>query len=258
MDLTEFDFVIISTSGGKDSQAMLSMVHRLAVEQGCTDRLRAVHADLGRAEWPGVTDLVERQCAMLGIPLEIVRRPQGDLVDQIRARGMFPSSAARYCTSDQKRGQIQKVYTRLSRASGGQALRILECVGIRSQESSKRAKLPEIERKARASSKTREVISWLPLKAWTVEDVWAEIERSGLPHHPAYDAGMPRLSCAFCIMANRGAVTLSASLNPDLLAEYVALEKEIEHDFRSDWSLADIANDLAAGKVPERVQDWTM
>ena len=118
MDLTTFDFILINTSAGKDSQVMLDLVANDAAAQGVSDRVLAVHCDLGRAEWAGVAELAAEQCEHYGVPLRIVKRPQGDLVEQIRKRGMFPSSSARYCTSDQKRGQVYKVLTSLVKESG--------------------------------------------------------------------------------------------------------------------------------------------
>jgi len=60
-DLTDFDLVLVNTSGGKDSQAMLHYLVTLAREQGALDRLVAVHADLGRVEWEGTRELAREQ-----------------------------------------------------------------------------------------------------------------------------------------------------------------------------------------------------
>lgn len=53
ISLVDYDCIVISSSGGKDSQAMLAHVHAQAVLQGVEDRLVVVHADLGDMEWPG-------------------------------------------------------------------------------------------------------------------------------------------------------------------------------------------------------------
>lgn len=90
MDLTEYDYIVISTSGGKDSQVMLGEVVRLARQQGITGRLRAVHADLGRVEWEGTGALAERQCNMWDVPflsLEFVRSTVADTSRPIRIAG---------------------------------------------------------------------------------------------------------------------------------------------------------------------------
>jgi len=56
-DLTTVDVILINTSSGKDSLVMLDEVTRLAFLQGVLDRVVAVHADLGRSEWPGTREL---------------------------------------------------------------------------------------------------------------------------------------------------------------------------------------------------------
>ena len=110
----------------------------------------------------------------------------------------------------------------------------------------------------RASNGRRHVDVWLPLHSWTVQQVSQRIRASGVRHHPAYDLGMPRLSCCFCIFSPRSALLLAGQHNPELLAEYVALEKQIGHRFRLELSLAEVQDALARGEKPGPVRDWTM
>lgn len=257
MNLRDYDFIVINSSAGKDSQAMLDYVAILAKEQGVSDRLIVVHADLGKMEWDGTKALAARQAAHYGIRFEVVRRTQNNLLEQVEARGMWPSSAARYCTSDHKRGPIGTLFTKLSREAG-RFVRILNCMGMRAQESPKRAKMETFAFDKRNSNGKRHVDTWLPIHTWTVEEVWARIRQSGVEHHRAYDMGMPRLSCVFCIFSPKAALLLAGKHNPELLAEYVAVEKRIDHTFRQDLSLATIQAELQAGVEPGRVQDWTM
>jgi 3'-phosphoadenosine 5'-phosphosulfate sulfotransferase (PAPS reductase)/FAD synthetase len=102
------------------------------------------------------------------------------------------------------------------------------------------------------------VHDWLPLHAWTTSEVWQRIRASGVRHHYAYDLGMPRLSCCFCIFSPRSALLLAGKHNPELLAEYVALERKIKHRFRLELPLADVQAALDAGEEPGPVQDWLM
>lgn len=46
-DLRSYDVLLVNSSGGKDSQAMLDHVVRLAREAGVADRIVVVHCDLG-------------------------------------------------------------------------------------------------------------------------------------------------------------------------------------------------------------------
>ncbi len=257
-DLRSYDHIVLNSSGGKDSQAMIDYIVDLADAAGVRDRLMVVHADLGRVEWEGTRELAQRQAEHYGLRFEVVKRPQGDLLDHIEARGMFPSPSARYCTSDHKRGQISKLFTKLWREGDGSHVRILSCMGMRAQESSARAKLEAFSNDKRNTNGRRTVDTWLPIHEWSVEQVWECIRESGVEHHRAYDLGMPRLSCVFCIFAPRNGLLLAGKHNPELLDAYVEVEERIGHTFKHGESLADVRRDLANGVEPERVQDWTM
>ena len=51
---------------------------------------------------------------------------------------------------------------------------------------------------------------------------------------------MPRLSCVLCIYAPTPALVLAGKHNPELLAEYAAIERRIGHTFKADLAIADI------------------
>lgn len=258
--LRTYDLIVVNTSAGKDSQAMLDLVCDYASALGILDRVVAVHADLGRVEWKGTAELAEEHAAHYGIRFIKVSRPQGDLLDHIEKHGKFPSSTTRYCTSDHKRGQIRKVLTSLVRELGdlGRPARILNCMGFRRQESPARAKKVAVRYDESASGKgtVRQVTEWLPILEWSVEDVWARIAEAGTRPHPAYAAGMPRLSCCFCVLASRSALVLAAQLNPELAAEYVRVEVKIGHRFTNAFSIAEIVEEAERTPITSAVADW--
>lgn len=273
-DLRDFDVVLVNSSAGKDSQTMLRLVAGLAAEQGVLGRLTVVHADLGRVEWSGTKDLARRQAEHYGLRFEVVARPQGDLLDHVvarhktlRAKGdtttpAWPSSAARWCTSDHKRGQVRKVMTQLAREAKkdlglNRPVRILNCMGLRAEESPARAKKEAFRYDDSASGKgtVRQVWEWLPILDWTEVEVWADIHTSGVPYHPAYDAGMPRLSCCFCVLASQHALVRAAQLNPELAEEYRAVEVEVGHRFTMALSIAEII-ERAAGEEIDTIANW--
>lgn len=253
-NLRSYDFIVVNTSAGKDSQAMLDEVvyqcDRAGVSRG---KIVAVHADLGRVEWKGVKELAALQASLYPVRFEVVSRRNGDLLQHVEERGMWPSSAARYCTSDHKRGQVGTLFTRL-----GDDVRILNCMGMRAQESKARSKLPVFEPNKRYTNSKRSVDTWHPILAWTVDQVWERIRRSGVPYHYAYDLGMPRLSCCFCIFAPKDALMLAGQHNPELLAEYVAVEARIDHSFKDGFKIAEIQSALARGERPGKIQNWVM
>jgi 3'-phosphoadenosine 5'-phosphosulfate sulfotransferase (PAPS reductase)/FAD synthetase len=251
--LADFDVILLNSSGGKDSQAMLDYMARMMDAQG-VNRSAAivVHADLGRVEWEGTKQLAEAQAAAYGFRFMVVAR-DGDLLDQIIDRRVsldskgkvdapaWPSSAARFCTSDQKTGQVVKLMTQLVRDSGisGRQVRILNCLGIRAEESPARAKKCSYGPDS-ASNGKREVVRYLPIFDWTATQVWDTIRASGVAYHPAYDLGMSRLSCVFCVFASKADLTIAAKANPQLAQEYVAVEILVRSTFRADLSMADV------------------
>jgi 3'-phosphoadenosine 5'-phosphosulfate sulfotransferase (PAPS reductase)/FAD synthetase len=259
-DLASYDWIVVATSGGKDSQTALRLVVEAAKAAGVISRVVAVHADLGRVEWPGTKELAATQAAVYGVPFHVLKATGGDLLDRVEARGMWPDAARRWCTSDLKRGPCRTLFTRLAaqwRDGGGEGrCRILSCMGMRAEESPARRKLPAYSYDASASNKTRRHVDvWLPIHTWTAEAVWRDIRASGVPHHRAYDLGMPRLSCSLCVLASRSALVRAAQLRPELAAEYLRVEVRIGHRFRKDLSMGEIVARSASGAV-EVVDGW--
>ncbi len=277
-DIASYDWIAVSSSGGKDSQAMLDYVTELALAAGVADRIVVIHADLGRVEWEGTGELAHAQAKHYGHRFELVSRigreatvsgktykageKFGDLLDYAERRGAWPDNKNRWCTSEFKRGPILTVYTALAkewREKTGEKrpCRILDCMGLRALESAARSKKVQIvERK---KSRTQHVVSWLPILRWTEEQVWERIEASGVPYHRAYDLGMPRLSCAFCIFAPKAALVLAGKHNRELLDAYVAVEAKIDHRFRMDISLAEVRTAVEANEaIAEMNGTWNM
>ena len=257
-DLASFDCVLVNSSAGKDSQAMLDYLVELADAQGVSrDKFVVVHCDLGRVEWEGTLDLAREQAEHYGLRFEVVRRDLGDLLTQVEQRheanlakgksqAPWPSSTARWCTSDQKTSQVLKLITRLTaELSLPRQARILNCLGIRAEESPARAKKVAYEVEAKSNGK-REIVRWLPIFDWTEEQVWDRIHASGVRYHEAYEVGMERLSCCFCVLASRKDLTIAAKHNPELAAEYVAVERRVGWKFTNTFSIEDIVNAAAA------------
>ena len=278
-NLASYDYIAVSSSAGKDSQAMLDYVAELAEAAGVSDRVVVIHADLGRVEWPGTKELAERQAKHYGFHFEVVSRIGGvatkdssvykkgeifgDMLDYTERRKAWPMNCARFCTSEFKRAPILKKLTALARKfkadnpDAGRACRILECIGLRAEESPARAKKSAfINRK---SNKNQVVDTWLPIFSWLEGDVWARIKASGVESHKAYEYGMPRLSCVFCIFAPRAALILAGKHNPELLKTCVDLEKKINHTFKKNLSLAEIKEAVDNDEAAESMNGiWNM
>lgn len=266
--LGDYDLILANSSAGKDSQAALDVVAQAARDAGVVDRVIVVHADLGRMEWPGTRELAAEHAAHYGLPVRIVRReivdattgerrPQ-DLLEQIEGRGRWPDAARRYCTSDHKRAPSYRLMTALVRERQhlGRPVRLLNVFGFRAEESPARASRNPYRHDSRASNGRRHVDEWLPIHGWTTAQVWECIAAAGTRPHPAYAAGMPRLSCRFCVLASRSALVRSAQLNPELAAEYAAVEARIGHRFRRDLSMTEIVAQARSTAGSHEIEGW--
>lgn len=274
MDLSSYRWIVVNSSAGKDSQSMLHRIHIMVQEQGIDPaRVVVVHCDLGRVEWAGTKTLAEEQARHYGYRFECVSNPR-DFLERVEARGQWPGEATRYCTSEFKTNQVHKLFTRLADevnaplvAQGRRRVRvrILNCLGIRAAESDKRALKPPFvqdaeTRNGEKPNGRRQVDTWYPVFHWSTERVWDVIRASGVRYHNAYDLGMPRLSCVFCVFAPESALLIAGHHNRALLSEYVRLEDRMSHTFKRDLALITIQQKLESGYVPQGAAsdlDWT-
>ena len=259
LHLHGFDIVIINSSGGKDSVCAIHEICRMADEQKYPrEQIHVSHQDLGEIEWPGVKELVERQCKFFNLQLHITTRKNRagdspDLLDYALRRKMWPGPSTRWCTSDFKRGPGARVVTKV--APKGTVLYVF---GFREIESPRRKKMKQFSLNKRLSNKGRTVYDCLPIHRWEDWKVWATIKGAGIPYHYAYDLGMPRLSCVFCIYAPFDALVLAGRHNEELLKRYVAVEQQINHTFRIDFSMKDVHDAVYSDYQPKKIESWKM
>lgn len=232
-----------SHSGGKDSQTMYWYLHKIGVP---ADQIVVVHANLGRVEHQGVIDHIK---ATIEHELHVVvaQDRQGndkDLLEMVRARhrkdptrAPWPSSSVRYCTSDLKRTPIEKFIRNDMKARG--VTQAVNCMGLRAEESTARAKRNPWTENKRLSKAGRQVADWLPIHHIKEQQLRTLINQGVGSWHPMYDQGNDRLSCAFCIFACQGDLTNAARAYPELLDEYLALEQETGFTMFNGESLAD-------------------
>lgn len=210
-------------SGGKDSQAMLiNLLKVIPPEQ-----LVVVHASLGEAEWPGALELAQKQAEDAGV-IFIVAKASKTLFEMVERRFQtrpevpsWPSASTRQCTSDLKRGPIQREVRRYAKAFGFKT--IVNCLGLRAQESPGRAKRKTFG-KMGISNSVNTWYEWLPIHELQTEEVFATISDAGQEPHYAYALGNERLSCIFCIMSSRKDIKNGAKHHPQLLEKYAGME----------------------------------
>lgn len=266
-ELADYDRILVNSSAGKDSQASLHVVATAARAAGVSDRIVVVHADLGDAEWDGVPQLAAEHAAHYGLRFELVGRARAGktetILERVAQRGKWPDAARRWCTSDHKRGPIRTLMTQLSAElrESGQALdrpvALLNVMGLRAEESPARSRRIPYAHNHSASNGRRRVDDWYPIHDWPLARVWDTIAAAGTRPHPAYAAGMSRLSCRFCVLASRADLICSARLNPELAQRYAAVEQQTGHRFRVDLSMADVIA-AAAGTARQPTDQLTL
>ena len=241
--------LVLSVSGGKDSDAMTHHLLDLRQAEGWTGSVHLVHADLGRAEWHNTPDYVRDLAQRKQLDLHIVRYTHGDLIDRIWARWdslhhagcPWPSAQARYCTSEMKVAPISR-WIRNTFPSG----HVICAMGLRAHESATRAKkhpfTPRID--CTAPTKGRFVWNWLPIHSWTEAQVWEEIRQHGNVFHPAYALGNHRLSCAMCVLASTHDLLNGAIHHPETYRELCRIEAVTGYSFRPHSWLADLTPHL--------------
>ena len=217
---------VCNHSGGKDSQAMYLKLKDLVPAK----QLIVVHAILHEVDWPGIDTHIE---STVDHPVYYVAAAKS-LFDMAEHRGMWPSPQQRQCTSDLKRGPLETFIRRFLRLHPEYRGRIVNCMGLRAEESSSRAKLDTFTKSERNSKAGRSWYEWLPIHELSERAVFETIEQAGQRPHWAYLKGMSRLSCVFCIMANTKDLQTAARLRPETYRRYVALERQINHTVSMD------------------------
>ncbi|MCA0453951.1 MAG: phosphoadenosine phosphosulfate reductase family protein [Chloroflexi bacterium] len=240
--------LVLSVSGGKDSDAMCHHLLQRRQREGWPGEIAMIHADLGRAEWQSTTDYVHELARRKNVPLHVIRWTQGDLIDRIwqryhadPSRPCWPSSKVRYCTSDLKRAPISR-WIRNTYPTGT----VICAIGLRAEESSTRAKKTAISVREDCTAPTlnRLTLNWLPIHNWTESEVWDCIRQHGNVCHEAYKYGNHRLSCACCVLANVSDLINGAIHNPDTYRELCRIEAVTGYSFRQDFWLSDLKSDL--------------
>ena len=218
---------VLNDSGGKDSQAMRVALRNVVPRE----QKVVIHASLGDVEWPGALEHARDGAQNDGLPF-IVATAVKTFFEMVEHRfavrpgpnsPCWPSAANRQCTSDLKRGPIEREIRRLLKDRG--LLSVVTCLGIRAEESSARAKQQPVRKNHRQSIAGRDWWEWLPIHDWKRQQVFETISAAGESAHPAYELGNDRLSCMFCIMGSRNDLRNAAEQNPTLYRRYVEVER---------------------------------
>ncbi|VXA55458.1 conserved hypothetical protein [Acinetobacter proteolyticus] len=215
---------VINHSGGKDSQAMMIKLLEFVPKE----QILVVHASLGFMEWPGAMELARDQAAAAGVDF-IVAKAKKSFLDMVLKRFQerpevpsFPSPKYRQCTSDLKRGPITREVRRYAKANGFN--RIVNCMGLRAEESDSRAKQEVYKPSGENGKAGRAWFNYLPIHDFSISTVFRTIQDDGQQPHWAYQDN-DRLSCITCIMASAEDLIHGASQNPQVYALMCLVEQ---------------------------------
>ena len=216
--------VAVNSSGGKDSQAMTILLSRIVPSR----QMVVVHAPLGEVEWAGTIELIENTIPA-DVPLIFAQVASGkSLLERVEERGKWPGIRQRWCTGDFKRTPIERELRRYLKAHPRFGGRLVNCLGIRREESTARAKRIPWRRNDRMSAAGRTVFDWLPIFNLSTEEVFGVIRDAGQSPHWIY-RHLSRCSCAFCIFSSPEDLRRAAELRPDLYRRYADIERHIGH-----------------------------
>lgn len=211
---------VCNHSGGKDSQAMYLYLKSIIPPA----QLFVIHAHLDGVEWEGTIEHIKD--TIDDLDQFYIVQARRSLLQMITERGMFPSPKNRQCTSDLKRGPIDKKIRSLCKEFGFTT--VVNCMGLRADESSGRAKKEVFKIRKHMSVAGRLVYDWLPIHEITTKEVFGCIALFGQKAHWVYDAGMTRKSCCFCIMSSEPDLYTASKLKPELFNTYVRTERLID------------------------------
>lgn len=233
--------VLVAYSGGKDSQACLLW----AINQYGVKNIEAVFCDTGW-ESPITYKHIVDTTKNLGVKLITVKSKKFDgMIDLAEKKKRFPSSQARFCTSELK--SIPFIDYVLEQ---NEHLIIIQ--GIRALESHSRSQMqkqcryfkyyfePYNDKGKTHTYRKKDIQKWVgkysddvlrPVFDWTGQQVIDYIIENGQEPNPLYKQGFKRVGCFPCIMSGQKEVYEILKRYPERFNEIIEHEKRIESSF---------------------------
>jgi len=290
LPLEEYDFIIVSFSGGKDSVAC---VLRLLDEGVEPSKIELWHQLIDPPEgppffdWPVTPAYCKAFGEALGIPVyfqwreggfeaELLKHnarsqgvsfetPSGEKIHRpsserspIATRRRFPQLAGletRWCSGKLKIDVASVAVTNQPRFTEKKTLFI---TGERREESRQRSGYAE-KIPYRANAKKRLAHHWRAVLDWPEQQVWEAFDKYKIVPHPAYYLGWGRLSCIACIFGNKNQWASVREIAPDMFAKIAGYEAQFKTEtgmtIRKGKTVTEMA-DAGEEHVSDKPTNW--
>ena len=173
-------------SGGKDTVVMYDLVKRAGVKYNAVHNFIAI-------EPPPLIDFIKCE-----YPEVVIDYPAQNMAELIIKNGIPPLRHIRYCHRELKKGGEERI----------------KVLGIRAQESPKRAKRPKFGENKFGGYDLNLIIDW------TEQDIWKYIFKFDIKYCSLYDEGRKRIGCLFCPFGNAKQMEMDIKDFPEI-AQYL-------------------------------------
>lgn len=282
-DLSIYNKIIVSTSGGKDSAACVLYLLDLGIPKSNIvlwhQSVDGGPGDMQFADWPITGPYVRAFGKALEIHTEFQWRMHGFYGEMLRensrtnpvqfqhqsnvitlpthngkysTRRKFPAKSVdlrtRWCTAYLKVDVMRRV---LNNHPDYQEGNFLVITGERREESANRARYLNVELHP-CSKKGRNVTWWRSVIEWSEQEIWSIIEKHRVLPHPAYWLGFSRTSCCGCIFSTADQWATLREVSPERFWQLVQMEKELDHTIDNRLTVTQLA-DRGTSRVPRNM-----
>jgi len=225
-EIKNADVIFWSHSGGRDSQAGLSLIKRM----GLLHKVVIVHSDLGEMEWEEMKPWIEQNS--FSLPVHVVKAEM-DFFEMVKKYMRIPSGRQQFCTDFLKITPIAAfIHDYMYKNNLKTAI---NATGMRAEESKRRAKKNPFQKSKMTQPRKHPehlIHDWLPIFRYTHKEVGEEIKLAGQKEHRIYGEGFSRLSCVFCVNGRIGEHKKAALLRPKLARKIADMERSVGRAYR--------------------------
>lgn len=293
LPLRDYDNIIVSFSGGKDSLACVLHLLDIGAPRAKIELWhQSVDGEPGQArhrfmDWPVTESYCRAVAAHLGMPIyfqwkvrgyegELLREKaltmptrfelpdgtigeSGGVAGKLATRRMFPQTSpdlsVRWCSAYLKIDVAKKALSNDPRFARA---KVLFLTGERREESKSRSLYAELERHSTTTEKRR-VDQWRAIIDWPEQRVWKAVERHRIRPHPAYYAGFSRVSCMPCIFGNPDQWATIRAIAPETFRKIARYERDFGTTIQRKLSVVEQADKgtpyIARGATKEARDD---